>query len=212
MDESIDHDLTDDVRARIKSELEPGERLLWAARPIAREESLSRGFLVWSLIAAVLAIIGGVSLGWAFLSTDRSGEGFLSLGLFLGAFDILVIFTLVSVRRQKRSGSITRSRMIYALTDRRAILWSPEPAPNLGAFKVVTIPRGGFSAVHRIEFDDGSGDIVFRERVMGMDYEVFPPLGFFGVAEVRRVEEQIRRTLIVQDAKLPGPFPASERI
>lgn len=193
---SIDDELSDDLRARVKAELEPGERLLWSARPFVRQEGLSGKFVAGVLIAIVLSVVGGVS--WSRVYWNPLGEvsGPLFFGCCLGLVDFFLVLGLVWNRFEKRSERARKANTLYALTDRRAIIWSPVPSPNRGAFRVDTIPRGGFAAVHRVEFPDGSGDVVFRDRVVGADFEVFSSLGFYGIAEVRRVEEQVRRTLI----------------
>ena len=101
------------------------------------------------------------------------------------------------------SGMNRRRRVagrLYALTDSRAIIW--EPLPKTDAVTVHTFPKGTIRGEHvrRLQFPDGSGDILFRNA-----YEV--PKGFFGVADVRRVEELIRRFLLAPEPS-PNPEPS----
>jgi hypothetical protein len=193
---SIDDELSDGLRARVKAELEPGERLLWAARPFLRHEPLSGGFLAGVLIAIVLSVAGGLSFVKFFQDPLQQLKGLLTLGLMLGIGDVVLILGLVSSRLHKRYERARMAGTLYALTDRRAIIWTPESSS--GAFKVVTIPRGAVSGVHRVQYPDGSGDVLFKAKgsVFQYDEEYWGPSGFLGVAEVRRVEEQVRRTLV----------------
>ena len=59
------------------------------------------------------------------------------------------------------------------------------------AMKVHTFTRGSIKGqeLHRVQYPDGSGDLFFRN-------EFLQPAGYLDVAEVRRVEDLVRRFLI----------------
>jgi hypothetical protein len=50
-------DLSGELRARVKSELEPGERLLWASRNRNERSVVRQGHLTTALVAAGLLIV-----------------------------------------------------------------------------------------------------------------------------------------------------------
>ncbi len=66
-------DLNDDLRLRIKRELDPGERLLWAASSVVPPFHLGRGFLCLVAVALFL-IVSGVSYVSYALWQPRRGE------------------------------------------------------------------------------------------------------------------------------------------
>jgi hypothetical protein len=84
----------------------------------------------------------------------------------------------------------------YAVTDRRAISWVPEPKGD--AIRVRTLPRGNIGEVTRVERPDGSGSLEFS-LTEGSHYYAFCHYGFRHIPEVRRVEQIIRNTLMTTD-------------
>ena len=201
--DEIDGDLAEGLRARVKSELEPGERLLWTASPVEKSTGPGTRFLLALMIAGGSFVVSIFS----FVFAIRSGpgqDGAVVLCVFsfaLGFFFSVGILASLSTRRSER---FRRVGTLYALTERRAIIWSPEPFSE--AVKIVTIPRGSVSGVHRVEYPDGSGDVLFQAKGQGFQLgaESWGQTGFRGVAEVRRVEEQVRRTLIASEVPPAG--------
>jgi hypothetical protein len=118
-----------------------------------------------------------------------------SVGLIISSL-VIAIWLLVVLSR--RRGRHLLAREVYALTDRRAIIWLPKQA---SAVAVHTFQPGTIRAeeLHRVERRDGSGDVVFRRH--------FIPTGFREVANVRRVEELVRRFLVIPGQ---GPEPTFE--
>jgi hypothetical protein len=183
----------DDARGLVKAELEPGERLLWSGRHVPKAEPVS-GSTVAGLATVVVA--GGVSLA-SFVTLFRHPTGEIAGLVFLGLASFVVTFfvalgTLAGLNNRRKARE-TKEGTLYALTDRRAIIWVPDRAK--GALAVYSIPRGQVARVHRLEYPDGTGDVVLTLR----DKASFPwqtPSAFEGIPAVRRVEEQVRRTLI----------------
>ncbi len=50
-------DFSEDLRGRVKQELDPGERLLWAGRPLPLPPRAPIGPIVWGAIAGVLLAV-----------------------------------------------------------------------------------------------------------------------------------------------------------
>lgn len=193
----IEDELEGDVRSRVKAELAPGERLLWSARPLIKPTPASLGFKALRIVDAFFMLM---SMG-LFVTANRSRsmdvDGFLFAGWLALFAALLITWALLASWNHRRMDLAKRSETLYALTDRRAIVWIPDRAE--GAVKVQTFARGTVSGVHRVEYPDGSGDILFRVNGSGLDYagEYWGEFGILGIADVRTVEEQVLRTLTV---------------
>ena len=189
-------DLADDLRATIKSELAPDERLLWAARGWVNAPASNGSCLIAAagLLAAgvLMAIIAGRVAGQH--ATDNSVQNFGAVLAVVGAIGLIlstwVWFLHRAVRRQKWP------RTLYALTDRRAILWLPS---GRRAVNVHTVRRGAITHIYRVEFPDGTGDVRWSPLLMSE----MGPGGFSGIPDVRRVEELARRILLRYDTPSP---------
>jgi len=109
---------------------------------------------------------------------------------------VLALPATISAWNHRRTEIARTGGTLYALTDRRAIIWVPED--RRGTVAVHSFRPGQVGRVHRIERPDGSGDVIFAlSRDVGYP---FTPEGFKGIAGVRRVEEQVRRTLVPEPA------------
>jgi hypothetical protein len=64
--DDLEGHLDDDLRARVKVELEPGERLLWAGRSDPPSERFGWGYFVFGAIAAFFFLLGSVATADAF--------------------------------------------------------------------------------------------------------------------------------------------------
>jgi len=199
--DAIDGDLDGDLRGRVKSELEPGERLLWCGQPTRESPRSNTWFLVWGVIAA-LSLLAAVASFAAYSRDTRPDPAprgdippLVGGGLAAFVFSGVITLLLAVAVGHRKSERVKKSGTLYALTDRRAIIWVPET--SRGAVAVYTLVRGSVANVHRVEYPDGSGDVLLRVRgPQPFDSEPWGPAGFEGVAEVRRVEEQVRRTLV----------------
>ncbi len=200
MDEfSTPEALPEELLGLVKPELQPGERLLWAATALPRPPSVIRSPVRASIFTAISF---STSAGAFYLIFGPTRPKFLSVeGLLCGLGVIAFVsglfsaFIVACAALDKWSPSGRLALNTYALTDRRAIIWVPQS--SLNAVEVHAFARGSFKTIHRLEYPDGSGSVRFAYPT-----EEFPqgPTGFEGVSDVRRVEELARRTLID-----PGP-------
>jgi len=193
-------EIPEDLLAWIKPELEPGERLVWASR--ADRGSSPRGWrghragAAWAagwLAVGIASIVGSFrSSAWA----RQAEAGLTAIGIIFGTVGMLLGFgtlaSLVGAVRERR----LRGRRFYALTDRRAIVWSPVAGSD--AVTVHVYPRGSIrpEQIERTQFPDGGGTLA----ILG-GFSIHGK--FEGIAEARRVEELVRRFLVA-----PGPGPA----
>ncbi len=191
----IDDELGEEAVARIKSELDPGERLLWAVRPHSKTVAISWGFPAAGLIAAIFFFLGFVFLRLSFQAGLAPNEKVVVPGIICWALACFIVLGMIVNRRERQTQASRRDNSLYALTDRRAIAWLPHI--KRGAMEVISIHKGECLRLSRVEYPDGTGDVLFQSRVKG-EYEDFDRnefAGFEGVQDVRRVEELVRRTL-----------------
>jgi hypothetical protein len=94
----------------------------------------------------------------------------------------------------------TALRTVYALTDRRAIVWRARAVRR--EIEVRSFQSAELGEITRVERADGTGDLVFRELVSttydsdGDRRTTRTRLGFIGVDRVRELEDLLRKTLI----------------
>jgi hypothetical protein len=118
-------------------------------------------------------------------------------GLMIGAGIISALIGIISaiiaigtLIERWSSGNVSRPR-VYALTDLRAITWTPWP--NSPAVEIRTVARGSITSLHRLEYPDGSGDVMFSAPT---ESGRSGASGFERIADVRRIEDLVRRTLV----------------
>ncbi len=197
MDDHTDpwHDeSSEELEAFIKPELNPGERLLWASRVVRPSgKDGPRPFasgLTWTVGLGLVSVACLVLLPPAVVLRMEAADALLLLvGIVAGIFSFFVALGTIAGVVSRRAARRASANRVYALTDRRAILW--DPVAKSTAVTVHTLTRGTLKREHvrRVQYPDGSGDVLLRGK-----YE--HPAGFLGVAEVRRVEELVRRYLI----------------
>jgi hypothetical protein len=177
------------MEVRVQAELAEGERLVWAGRARRPEPPVP------------LVLVGGLLLGGVLLGVRGGGAAFVFLCLVAGVGLLLAVALRNAL--QGEGG-------FYALTDRRAILWLP--ARPAGSYQVRSFRPGEMNTLFRLEHPDDSGDLIFHELPLppGLWWVLFGEsgtfqLGFKRIAQVRRVEELLRRTLL----ELPHESPAS---
>jgi hypothetical protein len=189
--------LSDDIRACVKGELEPGERLLWAARSEPMFQGVGFAFYAFSALTIILLSLGliGMSRG---LNRQRVNDGNeMVAGMVFAGGASAVLLGLIGNWRSKVKEHALASRSLYAITDRRAIIWAPEPKGN--AVRIRTIPRGEVYNLVRLENPDGSGSVLFTSSKDDTTHHIdaqWYTFGFRHVADVRRVELLVRNNLM----------------
>lgn len=188
-------ELDEETLSRIKTELDPGERLLWAVRPRSKPVAMSWGVSTAGLLSASFVLLGFVFMRLSFHPGLAPNEKPLVLGVICWVLACFIVGGMIVNRRERDTQDSRLDKSLYALTDRRAISWFP--SIKRGALEIVSIHKGECLRLSRVEYPDGTGDVLFRSRVKG-EYEDFDQhefAGFPGVQDVRRVEELVRRTL-----------------
>jgi hypothetical protein len=150
-----------------------------------------------ALFVSVLAGLSGFSLaamfglvGQAWIDTRTLA---LALGLAPCIFGGMIVAHLVSlgIRRWLRCRQL--ARLVYAITDHRAIV-ARIKSPD-GALQAESLHPGEVVDTRRFENPDGSGDLFF----LGKGKDHFLPFGFLEVARVGFVESLVRETLLDRD-------------
>jgi len=191
--------LPPELDSRVRSELSSGERLLWVGQPRPGR----------SMRTAIPIVLFG--LPWtAFAVFWMAGASGLLLRGFdngpPGVFGILfplfgLPFVLIGLAMLSSPFWLRRraQRTCYALTDRRAVLWQ---AGWFGGVDVRSYGPEELTKVHRTQYADGSGSLVFEEFVtIGHDSDGHVSRsttrrGFMYVDNVRAVEELLRKALL----------------
>jgi hypothetical protein len=188
----------------VKSELYPGEQLLWAGvsrpwQPVNTWAGL-KGFVL-ALLCLGLSSFLFYSIFGPWRARLLAWENpilwsALALGL-VGISSFVVSLFIWDEYRMRRAPS---PKMTYALTDRRAIVWTP--LAGTSAVEVITYFPKMIKKLHRVEYPDGSGDVIFAGPTFDDEEEGAASSGFFGVDEVRRVEDLVRRSLLESDLRV----------
>jgi hypothetical protein len=167
---------------RVARELEPDEKLLWAGQP--RLDLATRPAY---LLVPFGCFFTGFSLLWIV------GAGLMTLGLLAPcglpfiAVGIGMLASPVWLRSMAR-------KTIYAVTDRRAIVWQPG---WFGRVAVQSFTAAGLGQMSRVERADGSGDLVFQVHTTGYgDNTRTERRGFLAIDHVKEVEDLVRKTLV----------------
>jgi hypothetical protein len=187
-----------DLDQRLRSELRPGERIVWVGRPLAK--LARRG----SILLVVFGVpFTGFALFWMFMAgwiaSQTSGDG--GSGPF-GLFWICGLpFLAVGLGMLTSPFWAARAagRTAYAVTSERAVVLK---VGVWGTMSVVSFAPDRLTRIERRERPDGSGDLIFEEFVERRGSgSMTVRRGFIALADVRDVEEIVRRTLT--DRKRP---------
>ncbi len=198
-------EVSGDMGACLKAELEPGERLLWAARacpPLVPTIDAFPAFftaLLCGLSGFALSVMFGI-YGLVALSPTKAA---LVFGLGPAVLGFFILLVLVGRRIRYRRTRWRLARTFYGLTDRRAIV-----AMDHGGGEPIWFSSLPFDKIHDtlcIEHEDGTGDVYFVGDEFAMDPEgykqiftdvVSPELGLVAVPRAREVADMVRRILM----------------
>ena len=198
-------DLADHLRAQIKPELEPGERLVWASEPsrppIAPGVSATKGMTYTALgfLTFGAALFGLRSV----IGIQADGMGNLGATSIIMAFLTVLLMVVGAICRGIRFLFFLgyQRRPVYGLTDRRAIFLTPVAGTK--AVQAQSIPLESIrpELIRRIQLPDGSGDLLFLPEIAspGGISSFVKPNSFHGLANVREVDLLLRRLLVQSD-------------
>ncbi len=185
--------------APFKPDLDADERLIWAG---VSWPTWGQSGGWWKALLAGFAAVG-VAAGTLAAFFDPRFKAIETLcgtiAVVAGSIGFLILVGgLMAAIDAWREGRATRG-VLYALTDRRAIL--RRPVAGSRGIEVQSIPRGSVRTLHRVEYPDGSGDLVFAlaDATPGL------PTVFAGIADIQRVESLARLTLLTPPSRAGDP-------
>jgi hypothetical protein len=196
----LDYSLPWHLDERVRAELHDGERLLWVGQPRARWFSPEAGTaVIFGSVFTAFALFWTYMAAWIVWSGEpgKNDPGiavrvcFPSFGLFFVLIGLGLLSTPFWLRRKAK-------QTCYALTDRRAILFE---GGSLGGFSVRSYGPHDLKALERVEYPDGSGDLVFAGSRRGRRRVRTDSPGFMRIDNVREVEALLRQTLHLGDAR-----------
>ena len=167
-------------------ELRRGERLVWADYPgpmaLARRDSR----MSWIGIPFTAFAI--------FWTSTASHIGVSSaIGIFFPLWGLMFVAIGLSILLRPLWSALKARSTVYAITDQRALIISGTRSRSVESFEPVSLGN-----IERTERRDGSGDIILRRGIATAWQGPFSyrgnftaAVGFFGVPEVRRVEEAL---------------------
>lgn len=180
------------------------ENLLWTGKPIPLRVALQdwsrllRGG--WSILFGVFWLsfttgffrFGGSDFGSG--SSPFSGFGFFSLFPLIGL--VIIGIGLYHVA-QPVLLFLQAGRMVYAITDRRALIIQPTASGS----NIASYYPDQLETLRRNDIADGRGDLIFASDSYTVSgrygrREVRRNVGFFGVENVREVEATFRNALL----------------
>jgi hypothetical protein len=193
----LEDGLTDDLRARVKSELQPGERVLWAAHSNPPIEPRGLGFYFVCMITLVIFAIGLFFITPPRVGPNAGGGSTFGVGLVVLGIDSLFMMSLIAGWNGRRTHRRQMSNTCYAISDRRVIIWVPELKGD--AIRVQALERGQFKYLIRTERPDGSGTLEFSAAPRDADFGYYHRFTLANIPEVRRVEQIVRNNLMTRD-------------
>jgi len=201
--------LSPELEQRVQAELSGGERLVYVGQP---KPELYRGPTVFLMIfggcfagfALIFFIVGLVmTVGAAGFGAQMAGQG---AGVLAGCFPL--VFCLFSLPFLLIGGYMATApiwmpkrirRIVYALTDRRALVLEPNWFGR--NYTIRSYTREGLGRMYRTDRRNGAGDLVFEEfytastNSQGYSNTTRNQRGFMAIDRVRDVEELVRLTL-----------------
>ena len=171
--------------AVMQQERQPGERLIWADRPVN----------MWSFSrqAIPIAIFGipflAFALFWTWMASIPARSGTAGdMGLFAWLFPMFGIPFILAGGAMFLSPLLVRfkgRRMVYGLTDKRVIIRDHKGV-------VTSFPLAELDALERRDNGDGTGDLVVRKETHRRGRKNLTRThGFYGIPNPQQVEHEV---------------------
>ena len=186
-----------ELRDMVNDELASGERLLWSGQPAARPFVLKTlPIVVFGIPWTAFAIFWTVAASGLIFHTSSKPPIFFPLfGLPFVAIGVAMLSSPIRAIGKAR-------RIVYVLTDRRAVIFERRRATRIRSFGPKELARA-----HRRQRRDGSGDVLFSDEpdVPPFQGDSERPqrevVGFLGIPDVQAVERMVRDVARKADAR-----------
>jgi hypothetical protein len=167
----------------VNAELHDGESIVWSSAP-------KPGNLVLKTLPVILFAVPwtGFAVFWMVMAGGfNSGSGF-QIGSVFALFG--VPFVLIGIGMLLSPFLVIRAarESAYVITDRRALVFTAKP---WGGTAITSFPPDQLKNLTRNQRLDGSGDVVFQDRVSsaGNGDKFVQKIGFIGVDDAKAVED-----------------------
>lgn len=195
-----DSRLPDELDARVRSELDAGEQLLWVGQPRPNRFARQTIPLVLFGIPWTAFVIFWISMAsFAVVNGGQNAGPPVLIGVCFPLFGVPFVLVGLGMLSSPYWFRRRARRTCYALTDRRAILWE---AGFFGSVEVRSYRPANLTKMVRRDHADGSGDLVFEERIR-VQYNTSSrgtvgsfDHGFLGIDNVREIERLLRKALL----------------
>jgi hypothetical protein len=170
-------------------ELRRGERLTWADYPgpmalVRRDARMSWIGIPFTAFA----------IFWTWSASHDVAHAGSIIELLFPLWGLMFVAIGLSILLRPVWSALKARSTVYAITDQRALIISGSRSRRVESFEPDSLGN-----LERTERSDGSGDIILRRAITMTSRSTFsyrrdfvaPAVGFFGVPEVRRVEDAL---------------------
>lgn len=168
----------------MQREMQPGERLIWADRPV-NAGSFGRQHMAQAIFGIPFLAFALFWTGMALTMTNADPSTPWFFRFVFPAFGIPFIVVGLGLVSGPFRARFRARRTVYGLSDRRLIIREDDYVQSFAFDRIQMIKRR--------DNRDGTGDVVFREQAGGRSRGArIESIGFFGIAEPGKVENAIR--------------------
>jgi hypothetical protein len=199
-----DSSLPPELEDRVRAELRPGEMLLWVGQPRpGRFLLLTLPIVLFGIPWTAFSVFWMVMASGMLFGGPPNGGGFQLFFLLFPLWGVPFVLIGLGMLSAPYWAWRHAKQTCYAVTDQRVLILEG------GLFGKTTIRSygpGALGKMHRTEQSDGSGDLIFEEVSETNGNGIFrrttttTSRGFYGIRNVRGVEELVRRVLLHEGA------------
>jgi hypothetical protein len=176
------------IREMAEAELEPGEKLVWFDQP--RPGALARRSLPMAFVGIPFTAF---AVFWLWGVTQVTGKANNAIAVFFPLWGLMFVAIGLCILCAPLWSAFKARSMAYAVTDRRVMIIERFPFRRTASYGPQEL-----QGLERTERGGGIGDLVFRREQAtafrgSVNVRGATAIGFFGVSDVRRVEESVRR-------------------
>src|SRR5262249_847642 len=142
--------------------------------------------------------MGAIALAQGDIRARANTDSTVPLGIFLCLIGGVTMIATLANWNNRRVQRRRQENVCYAVTDRRAVMWIPEPKSD--AVRVLSVPGGQIKNLERVERPDGSGNLEFPWPRHSRQLP-WKPYGFEHIPDVRRVEQIVRNNLLRDESR-----------
>jgi hypothetical protein len=177
-----------EAQRTIEREMQSGERLLWTSKP--DPSRLSARMIVPAIFGIPFTAFAIFWVAGAWSMTRNSPFPSNGFDNIFPLFGLIFVFIGLAIMSSPFWAFAKGTRTVYGISDRRALVIEGGSSQTTKSYSF-----SDMEDLERTERADGSGDLIFkRETRRGAKGRTYlEPIGFFGVPNVREVENTLRQ-------------------